>query len=141
MNQGPPRRHIRVVGAAIVDPSIGRVLIVRRPPWDVGAGFWEFPGGKIESGESPQQAIQREMDEELGISVEILADLGWKTHAYEQTDIELNVMICRHKSGTLTFKEADAFQWVLPAEIPTEKLLSADRPFVQFIQEWMQKSC
>lgn len=123
-----------------MDLQQGRVLIVRRPQWDVGAGFWEFPGGKIEAGESSEQALQREMDEELGISVEILSDLGWIHHAYEQTDIELNVMICRHKSGTLVCKEADASEWVLPKDIPTEKLLSADRPFVQLIQDWMRNN-
>lgn len=129
----PPRRRIRVVGAALIDH--GKILIVRRPPHDTGAGMWEFPGGKIEPGESPAQALVREIEEELGVQAGIEVDLGWIHHAYETVDIELNVMICHLRSGTITLYEHDAMEWVTPDGLVEHRLLAADRPFVQKIKE------
>ena len=131
----PQRRRLRVVGAALLESD--KVLIVRRPQGDVGAGAWEFPGGKIEVGESPKQALHREVEEELGIQVEILADLGWIEHAYDNVDIELNVFVCRRTLGDIVLAEHDAQNWVKPSELKMDELLAADRPFVQKIVDWI----
>lgn len=134
MISSPPRRRIRVVGAAIFER--GLLLIVRRPAHETGAGMWEFPGGKIELGESPAQAIKREIEEELGIQIQIEKDLGWKHHAYETVDIELNVTVCRRTMGDIVLHEHDGMEWVDPATLDPKRLLEADRPFVQDIIDW-----
>lgn len=133
-----PRRRIRAVAAAIVEG--GRVLIVRRPPGDVGAGAWEFPGGKIEPGESPVQALQREIDEELAIQIQIEMDFGWISHSYETVDVDLNVMLCRRTLGEIVLIEHDALEWVDPLHLVEEKLLAADRPFVGLLRDWMRSN-
>lgn len=129
------RRFIRVVGAAFTDGQ-NRVLIVRRPPGDTGAGLWEFPGGKIEVGESPEQALHREIDEELGVRGRILADLGLHLHAYDTADIELRVFVCGDLEGELRLLEHDAMRWVSIEELGGAELLAADRPFVQRLADW-----
>lgn len=133
-----PRRFIRVVGAVLVDGN--KVLIVRRPPQDKGAGLWEFPGGKIENGESPEQALQREIEEELALSIQIEFDLGRRQHAYDNTDVDLQLYICRIIGGTLELREHDAMEWILPKNLKVEKLLAADRPFVGDIQNYLSKT-
>ena len=138
MTVTPSRRRIRAVAAALIER--GQVLIVRRPPGDVGAGAWEFPGGKIEPGESPVQALKREIEEELAVQIQIEKDLGWRHHAYENVDVELNVMVCRRTLGEITLIEHDALEWVDPLHLIEEKLLAADRPFVQLLQEWARAS-
>lgn len=131
------RRFIRVVGAVLVEGE--KVLVVRRPPQDRGGGFWEFPGGKIEDGESPRQALLREIEEELALSIRIEHDLGSRRHAYDSTDVDLQLFICRKIGGTLELREHDALEWVAPQDLKTESLLAADRPFVADIQEFFAK--
>ena len=132
-----PRRRIRVVACALVENA--KVLIVRRPEGEVGAGGWEFPGGKIEPGESPGQALVREIEEELGVIVGVDADLGWIHHAYENVDIDLNLMICHRRDGDIVLHEHDAMEWVEPAKLEAEKLLAADRPFVQTLRDHVSR--
>lgn len=126
------KREIEVVGAAIVDDQ-GRVLIVQRPNGDVGAGRWEFPGGKIDPGETPEQALIREIQEELEIQIGGLRDLGRLTHEYNDVIVHLRVFIAKIVSGQLRLVEHQALEWLLPREIDPERLIEADRPFVQMV--------
>lgn len=123
---------ILVVAAVIrqiSDPS-GRVLIVRRGPAQSGAGDWEFPGGKVEPGELPEQALVREIKEELGIEICVNAQVGERVFAYPAKTIRLRVYWATSLSEELTLSEHDAFQWVRPDQIEIESLSQADRPFV-----------
>ncbi|MEK2645694.1 (deoxy)nucleoside triphosphate pyrophosphohydrolase [Bdellovibrio sp. BCCA] len=122
-----------VVVAALIrryaDPE-KRILIVRRGPGQSGAGFWEFPGGKVEKGESPEQALLREIEEELSVSIRVGDFLGEGDFAYPTKLIRLKVYWAETDDGTLKLLEHDAFKWCLPEEIVTEELSEADRPFV-----------
>lgn len=127
------KRRISVVGAAILRG--GKVLITRRPPHDTGAGFWEFPGGKIEPGESPSQALVREIEEELAIHVRIRGDLGTHFHSYATVDIDMQIFLCEQVGGQLELREHDAADWVAPADLRAEVMLEADRPFILRLQQ------
>ena len=128
-----PKRHIEVVGAAIVDGA--KVLLVRRGPGEKGAGLWEFPGGKIEPGESPEEALKREVREELSLEVHIVRDLGRIFHSYPELDLHLRVFLCHLEGGTLHLTDHDAFQWLPAEEIELETLLPADKPFVEVLRK------
>lgn len=139
------RRFLRVVGAAFVDrgdtkdgAQQARVLIVRRPPGDTGAGLWEFPGGKIEVGETAEEALHREIEEELGVRARVLGDLGEILHSYDTADIELRVFVCGDLSGTLELREHDAMEWRPVDTLDQADLLAADKPFVRRLREWLE---
>lgn len=102
----------------------------------MGAGGWEFPGGKIETGETPPEALVREVMEELSVSIGIDADLGWAFHAYENLDIDLNVFVCHRLKGEIVLHEHDALEWIEVAKLQKERLLPADWPFVERLQSW-----
>lgn len=133
------KREISVVGAAIEDDE-GRVLIVRRAAGETGAGFWEFPGGKIESGESPEEALVREIHEELQVEIAIRDDLGRIRHEYDTTIVHLRVFRARILSGELELTEHDALEWVFPRDLREEALLEADRPFVGALRMMASKT-
>ena len=130
-------RRIQVVGAVIFEPGETKaeeekkVLIVQRAKEDSGAGLWEFPGGKIEPGESSVQALRREIDEELNLEIEIIASLGKLDHQYPKTLVQIEIFLTRIKSGELILREHQALKWIKPREIIESELLEADRPFVQ----------
>lgn len=128
------KRFIRVVGVVLVRDE--KVLLVRRPPEETGAGFWEFPGGKIESGESPEQALVREVEEELSIHIQAGPSLGRLVHHYETTDVDLELFVCRDPGELIRLTEHDAMKWVLPEELQEDQLLAADRPFVERIRRF-----
>jgi len=126
-----------VVVAAVIqreeDPQ-RKILLVRRGPGQSGTGFWEFPGGKVEPGESSEQALRREIEEELNIKIEVGAFIGEKDFAYPNKTVRLRLYwaLCHHQQIQLS--EHDALQWVLPEEIPVNALSAADRPFVALLQ-------
>lgn len=130
------RRSIEVVGAVIIRPGLRpmgmlpQVLIVRRPPHDKGAGLWEFPGGKIEAGESSEEALRREILEELNVEIKILHDIGAKFHSYPELDLNLHLYLCQWMGGDLELREHDAMEWVELPDLDVDRLLEADRPFV-----------
>ncbi|MBS0280773.1 MAG: (deoxy)nucleoside triphosphate pyrophosphohydrolase [Proteobacteria bacterium] len=109
---------ILVVAAALIDPD-GRMLIAQRPPGKAMAGLWEFPGGKWEPGETPEQALIRELDEELGISVKepCLAPFTFASHAYANFHLLMPLYVCRRWDGTPLARIHQAIKWVRPREL------------------------
>lgn len=127
--------HIDVAAAVLFDEQ-GRVLINERPAGKSHAGEWEFPGGKIEAGESPRQAVVRELEEELGVHVEP-ADarpLIGLTHDYPDKRVRLHVWQVERFSGRPTGREQQRLAWVSPADLSHWPLLPADAPIVTALQ-------
>lgn len=121
-----------LVVAAVIHRSHApaEILIVRRGPGQSGAGFWEFPGGKVELGESPEQALRREIDEELGIQIKVQDLIGEEVHHYPTKSIRLRVYRAETAQESLTLVEHDDFKWLKPQDIQIDQLSAADRPFV-----------
>ncbi|MBV2168509.1 MAG: (deoxy)nucleoside triphosphate pyrophosphohydrolase [Bdellovibrio sp.] len=125
-----------LVVAAVIrragDPE-RRILVVRRGPDQSGAGHWEFPGGKVEVAESPEQALLREIDEELSLPIKVGALIGERDFAYPTKLIRLRVYWAEATHGEVRLVEHDALKWCLPEEINLDELSAADRPFVGMI--------
>ncbi len=120
-----------VVAVALIDGD-GRVLIQQRPPGKSMAGLWEFPGGKVERGESPEAALVRELSEELAINVEsaCLAPAAFASEALGNEHLLLLLYICRKWSGTPKPIEASALKWVRPNALYSIDMPPADRPLI-----------
>ncbi len=128
-------RLFPVVAAALVDAQ-GRVLVQERPPGKQMAGLWEFPGGKLESGETPEAALVRELAEELGIAVDP-ADLAPLTFASEPLGgkhLLLLLYLCRAWTGAPAALDAVALRWVTLDEMRALDMPPADRPFIAALQ-------
>ena len=125
-----------VVAAALIDWE-GRILLTQRPPGKTLAGLWEFPGGKIDPGETPEAALVRELHEELGIGVGIpaLMPLTFASHEYETFHILMPLFICREWAGTATGREGQALAWVHPPRLGDYQMPPADRPLVATLCE------
>lgn len=129
-------KPIEVVAAVIISPSSHskKCLIVRRGPEQSGAGFWEFPGGKVEVEESQQQALIREIKEELNLDIRVLRFLSENTHSYPSKTIRLFLYLCLAQDPeSMKLTEHDLFQWVHPEQIELDQLSEADRPFVSVL--------
>lgn len=122
---------VLVVACALIDPD-GRVLIAQRPADKQMGGLWEFPGGKLEPGECPEQALIRELTEELGIVVspQDLVPLTFASHPYADFHLLMPLYICRRWQGELVAKEHMALQWVRPQDLTTYPMPPADLPLV-----------
>jgi 8-oxo-dGTP diphosphatase len=120
-----------VVACALVDAD-KRVLIARRPEGKTMAGLWEFPGGKIEAGEQPEQTLIRELQEELGITVSeaCLAPLTFASHAYESFHLLMPLYICRRWEGDVTAREGQALSWVRANKLRDYPMPPADIPLL-----------
>jgi 8-oxo-dGTP diphosphatase len=120
-----------VVACALVD-SDGRVLVAQRPAGKQFAGLWEFPGGKIEAGETPEASLIRELKEELGIdtSSSCLAPLTFVSHAYAEFHLLMLLYVCRKWQGTAQPLEAAALKWVRPRDLRTLPMPPADEPLI-----------
>lgn len=125
--------EIEVVAAVLRDRD-GRVLIAERPAGKPLAGFWEFPGGKLEPGEAAGSALQRELKEELGIRVEQAHRLLRLSHTYPGRRVHLDVWRVTHYSGTPASHEGQRLTWVPSAELPSWNLLPADEPIVASVK-------
>jgi 8-oxo-dGTP diphosphatase len=126
-----PTPLLLVVACALVDPD-GRVLIAQRPEGKPMAGLWEFPGGKVEPGETPEATLVRELREELGIDVSAscLAPLSFASHAYEEFHLLMPLYVCRRWNGTPEPREVAALKWVRPNRLRDYPMPPADVPLV-----------
>jgi 8-oxo-dGTP diphosphatase len=122
---------VTVVAVALVDPD-GRVLIAQRPEGKQLAGLWEFPGGKLEPGERPEEALIRELQEELGIEVKApcLAPLTFASHAYETFHLLMPLYVCRKWEGFVQPREGQALKWVKPKALRDFPMPPADAPLI-----------
>jgi 8-oxo-dGTP diphosphatase len=123
------RPLVLVVAAALFDDT-GRVLIAQRPTGKPLAGRWEFPGGKVDAGESEHGALLRELREELGIEVIAARPFMRLKHAYAERDVELSLWIVERFGGEPRSLDAQALKWVAPARLAGEDILEADQPFI-----------
>ena len=121
---------VRVVAAVLCDER-GRVLIAQRPAGKHMAGYWEFPGGKIAPGESSEQALRRELAEELGVSLHRCHPLLQLRHDYADRVVELEVFAVDDYGGEPSGLEAQALKWVAVDELGGQALLPADRPIIE----------
>ena len=127
---------LTVVAVALVDAD-GRVLLAQRPPGKPMAGLWEFPGGKIHAGESPEAALIRELKEEIDIDVTeaCLAPFTFASHRYESFHLLMPLYICRRWKGTLRPCEGQTLAWVRPAKLGEYPMPPADQPLVAMLQD------
>lgn len=130
----PPRQVLLVAACALVDVD-GRVLIARRPQTKAMAGLWEFPGGKIEPGETPEQTVVRELAEELGIETKTacLAPLTFASHAYDDFHLLMPLFVCRRFWGMPVAREHAAIKWVRANRLREYPMPEADVPLVPFL--------
>jgi 8-oxo-dGTP diphosphatase len=125
-----------VVACALVDPD-GRVLVQELPAGRPMAGFWEFPGGKLGAGESPEACLVRELEEELGIFVDpaCLAPLAFASHAYETFHLLMPLWVCRKWKGEPEGREGQTLRWLRPRTLREIRLLPADLPLIPFLED------
>jgi 8-oxo-dGTP diphosphatase len=137
---GPPplggRPLLRVAAVAEVDVD-GRVLIAQRPQGKSMAGLWEFPGGKVDAGETPEEALVRELREELGIdtATSCLAPIAFASHGYERFHLLMPVFACRKWAGVPQPREGQALKWVAPIELSRYPMPPADLPLVGLLRD------
>ncbi len=129
--------HIVLVSAVALVDTDGRVLIARRPEGKPMAGLWEFPGGKVIDGESPEAALIRELAEELGIDVaeSCLAPLTFASHAYETFHLLMPLYVCRVWDGTVTPLEGQELAWVRPGRLKDYAMPPADVPLIAMLRD------
>lgn len=122
---------VLVVACALVDAD-RRVLIARRPEGKAMAGLWEFPGGKVEPDETPEAAIIRELEEELGVETKTacLAPLSFASHSYESFHLLMPLFVCRRWQGTPVAREHSALKWVRPQALRDYPMPAADEPLI-----------
>jgi len=132
----PALPTLLVAAAALVDVD-GRVLVQQRPAGKAMAGLWEFPGGKVEAGESLEQSLIRELREELDIDVTeaCLAPFTFASHAYEDFRLLMPLFVCRVWQGTLRAREGQAIQWLRPMRMADLAMPPADRPLVAMLRD------
>jgi 8-oxo-dGTP diphosphatase len=125
---------VLVAACALVDTD-GRVLLAQRPQGKPMAGLWEFPGGKVEAGERPEDTLIRELKEELGIVVRepCLAPLTFASHAYPDFHLLMPLYVCRRWEGTVSPREGQALAWVRPNRLRDYEMPPADVPLVSHL--------
>lgn len=126
-----PKKLVLVAAVALIDVE-GRVLLAQRPEGKSLAGLWEFPGGKVETGENPEECLIRELNEELGIVVSkaCLAPLSFASHGYQDFHLLMPLYVCRRWEGQVHGREGQALEWVRPAKLRTYPMPPADEPLV-----------
>ena len=123
---------------ALID-SDGRVLLARRPEGKRMAGLWEFPGGKLDPGETPEAALIRELKEELGIDVSAacLAPFAFASHAYDRFHLLMPLFLCRRWKGIPRAKEGQTLSWVRPDKLTDYPMPPADKPLVPLLRDFL----
>lgn len=133
-----PVKVVLVSAVALIDAD-GRVLLAQRPPGKAMAGLWEFPGGKVEPGETPEAALIRELREELGIDTwaSCLAPLTFASHAYDDFHLLMPLFACRRWQGQPAAREGQVLKWVRPREMRSFPMPAADVPLIAILRDWL----
>jgi 8-oxo-dGTP diphosphatase len=129
--------HILLVAACALIDADGRVLLAKRPPGRPLAGLWEFPGGKVERGETPEAALVRELDEELAIRVSAacLAPLTFASHAYPEFHLLMPLYVCRNWEGEVRAQQGQGLAWVRASRLDDYPMPPADGPLKAALRE------
>ena len=131
-------KTVLVSAVALIDVD-GRVLLGQRPVGKSMAGLWEFPGGKVEAGETPEIALIRELEEELGINTweSCLAPLTFASHSYDNFHLLMPLFACRKWEGTPMSRENQALKWVRPNDLRNYPMPAADIPLISILRDWL----
>ena len=130
------RKILLVAACALVD-SDGRILLAQRPEGKSLAGLWEFPGGKVEPGETPEETLIRELDEELGVRTKVacLAPLTFASHTYDDFHLLMPLYVCRRYEGVAHGQEGQAVKWVRPKALRDYPMPPADEPLIPYLMD------
>jgi 8-oxo-dGTP diphosphatase len=136
MDANPPRRLLLVAACALIDGD-GRILLAQRPEGKSMAGLWEFPGGKVEAGETPEETLIRELNEELGIRTKVacLAPLTFASHAYADFHLLMPLYVCRRYEGVPQGREGQALKWVRAKALREYPMPPADEPLIPYLMD------
>ncbi len=131
-------KRVLVSAALLVDPN-NRILLAERPEGKSMAGLWEFPGGKVEDGETPEGALIRELEEELGIKTyeSCLAPFTFASHAYDDFQLLMPLFICRKWDGFVTPREGQRVKWARVNELRQFEMPPADLPLIAMIEDFL----
>ena len=131
-------KTVLVSAVALID-SDGRVLLAQRPEGKSMAGLWEFPGGKVEQGETPEVALIRELHEELDIDTwaSCLAPLTFASHTYEDFHLLMPLFACRKWEGTPRAQEGQTLKWVFARDLKSYPMPPADIPLIPILRDWL----
>ncbi len=131
-------KTLLVSAVALIDRD-GRILLAQRPEGKSMAGLWEFPGGKVEPGETPEIALIRELDEELGINTwsSCLAPLSFASHSYDDFHLLMPLFACRKWEGTPHPKEGQTLKWVHVRDLRNYPMPPADIPLIPVLRDWL----
>jgi 8-oxo-dGTP diphosphatase len=131
-------KTILVAAVALIDVD-GRILLAQRPEGKSMAGMWEFPGGKIEAGETPEVALVRELNEELGIDTweSCLAPLTFASHSYQDFHLLMPLFACRKWNGIPTAQEGQTLAWVKAKDLRNYEMPPADIPLIPILRDWL----
>ena len=129
---------VLVAAVALIDAD-GRVLLAQRPEGKSMAGLWEFPGGKVEKGETPEACLIRELHEELGIDTweSCLAPLTFASHGYEDFHLLMPLFACRKWEGIVQGREGQSLAWVRPNQMREYPMPPADLPLIPILRDWL----
>lgn len=136
MDLTQPRRLLLVAACALIDGD-GRILLAQRPEGKSMAGLWEFPGGKVETGETPEETLIRELEEELGIRTKVacLAPLTFASHAYADFHLLMPLYVCRRYEGLPQGREGQALKWVRAKALRDYPMPPADEPLIPYLMD------
>ncbi|TKA96311.1 8-oxo-dGTP diphosphatase MutT [Cereibacter changlensis] len=131
-------RLLLVSAVALIDRD-GRILLAQRPEGKSLAGLWEFPGGKVEPGETPEAALIRELKEELGIDTKAscLAPLTFASHSYDDFHLMMPLFACRRWEGIPEARECQTLAWVMPNRLRDYPMPPADLPLIPILRDWL----
>lgn len=136
---GQPDLPVVLVAAAALIDTDGRVLLAQRPEGKAMAGLWEFPGGKVHEGETPEYALMRELEEELGIETRPcgFSPVAFASHSYREFHLLMPLFVCRVWKGIVTPREGQAVKWAFPRDLYDYAMPEADIPLVASLQQML----